>query len=76
MSVSEEFKSPAVSALRRAIVEIKQRCSVIGLANIYYLKLLSATKGTLSRWSRLHLQSLEPINTDCARVVCYGPFSL
>jgi hypothetical protein len=32
--------------------------------------------GTLSRWSRLHLQSLAPINPHSARVVGYGPFSL
>jgi hypothetical protein len=32
--------------------------------------------GTLSRWSKLHLQSLTPINPHWARVVGYGPFSL
>jgi hypothetical protein len=48
---------------RRAIGEAKQRSqwSVIGwVTKIYYLKLLRATEGTLSRWSRLHLQSLVP----------------
>jgi hypothetical protein len=48
---------------RRAIAEAKQRSqwSVIGWVNkIYYLKLLHASEGTLSRWSRLHLQSLAP----------------
>jgi hypothetical protein len=29
---------------------------------IYYLKLFRASEGTLSRWSRLHLQSLTPTN--------------
>jgi hypothetical protein len=36
---------------------------------MYYLELLRASEGTLSRWSQLHLQSLAP-------VVGYGPFSL
>jgi hypothetical protein len=35
-----------------------------------------ASKGTWSRWSRLHLQSLAPTNPHRARVVGYGPFSL
>jgi hypothetical protein len=38
--------------------------------------LLRASEGTLSRWSRLHLQSLAPTNPHWARVVGYGPFSL
>jgi hypothetical protein len=64
----------AVSALRRAIAEVKQRWSVIGWVT---KKLLSrASEGTLSRWSQLHLQSLAPTNTHWARVVGYGPFSL
>jgi hypothetical protein len=41
-----------------------------------YLELLRASEGTLSRWSRLHLQSLAPTNPHSARVVGYGPFSL
>jgi hypothetical protein len=32
-----------------------------GVTKIYYLELLRASEGTLSRWSRLHLQSLAPI---------------
>jgi hypothetical protein len=64
---------------RRAIAEFKQRWSVIGspihwwdgLPKIYYLELLSASEGTLSRWSRLQMQSLAPTNP-----VGYGPFSL
>jgi hypothetical protein len=43
---------------------------------IYYLDLLRASEGTLSRWSRLHLQSLVLTNPHWARVVGYGPFSL
>jgi hypothetical protein len=40
-------------------------------------KLLSrASEGTLSRWSRLHLQSLKHTNPHWARVVGYGLFSL
>jgi hypothetical protein len=30
------------------------------VTKIYYLKLFRASEGTLSRWSRLHLQSLAP----------------
>jgi hypothetical protein len=36
---------------------------------------LRASEGTLSRWSRLHLQSLAPNNPHWARVVSYGLFS-
>jgi hypothetical protein len=48
---------------QRAIAEAKQRSqrSVIGwVTKIYYLELLLASEGTLSRWSRLHLLSLAP----------------
>jgi hypothetical protein len=47
---------PAVSALRCTIAEVKQRWSVIGwvIKKSYYLELLRASEGTLSRWSRLH----------------------
>jgi hypothetical protein len=53
----EDFDGPA----RRAITEAKQRSqrSAIGwVTKIYYLELLRASEDTLSRWSRLHLQSL------------------
>jgi hypothetical protein len=50
--------------------------SLDGWPKIYYLELLRASEGTLSRWFRLHLQSLPPINSHWARVVGYGPFSL
>jgi hypothetical protein len=42
----------------------------------YHLELLRASEGTLSRWSRLHLQLLAPTNPHWASVVGYGPFSL
>jgi hypothetical protein len=42
---------------------------------MYYLELLRASEGTLSRWSRLYLQSLVT-NPHWARAVGYGPFSL
>jgi hypothetical protein len=44
--------------------------------SFYYLELLRASEGTLSRWSRLHLQSLAPTNPHWARVAGYDPFSL
>jgi hypothetical protein len=49
--------------MARAIAEAKQRSqrSAIGwVTKIYYLGLLRASEGTLSRWSQLHLQSLAP----------------
>jgi hypothetical protein len=62
---------------RRAIVEGKQRWSVIGwITKMYYLTLLRASEGTLSRWSRLHLQLLAPTNPHWARVKVYGPYYL
>jgi hypothetical protein len=62
--------------LPRAIAEVKQHWSVIGwVTNIYYLE-LRTSEGTLSRWSRLHLQLLAPINPHWALVVVYGVFSL
>jgi hypothetical protein len=43
---------------------------------MYYVKLLRASEGTLSRWSRLHLQSLAFTNPHWAGVVGYGLFPL
>jgi hypothetical protein len=37
--------------------------SLDGCPKIYYLELLHASEGTLSGWSRLHLQSLAPTNS-------------
>jgi hypothetical protein len=58
--------------MRRAIAEVKQRWSVIGWVTKMYLELLRASQGTLSRWPRLYLQSLEPH----LGVVGYDSFSL
>jgi hypothetical protein len=58
---------PRGQSARRAIAEAKQRSqrSVIGqVTKIYYFELLRASEGTLSRWSRLHLQSLAPISVS------------
>jgi hypothetical protein len=41
-----------------------------------YHELLHASEGTLSRWSRLHMQSLAPTNLHWASVLVYSPFSL
>jgi hypothetical protein len=49
--------------------------SLDGWPKIYYLELLRALEGTLSRWSQ-HLQSLALTNLHWARVEGYGPFSL
>jgi hypothetical protein len=57
----EELDGPAVSA-RRVIAEAKQRSQRLDIGwvtKIYYVELLRA-KGTLSHWSRLHLQALAP----------------
>jgi hypothetical protein len=52
---------PSGQCTQRAIAEAKHRSSrsVIGwVIKIYYLEVLLASEGTLSCWSRLHLQSL------------------
>jgi hypothetical protein len=50
--------------------------SLDGWPKIYYLEILRVLEGTLSRWSRLHLQSLALKNPHWACVVGYGSFSL
>ncbi|RVE41254.1 hypothetical protein evm_014099 [Chilo suppressalis] len=63
-------------ACSAAVVELKQlsQWSDIGwVTKNYDLELLRASEGTLSRWSRLHLQSLAPTNPHWARVVGHGP---
>jgi hypothetical protein len=50
--------------------------SLDGWPKIYYFELLRVSKGSLSRWSRLHLQSLAPTNPHGARVVSCNPFAL
>jgi hypothetical protein len=51
-----KLDSLAVSALRRAIAEVKQRWPVIGWVTKkkYYFELLRASEGMLSRWSQLY----------------------
>jgi hypothetical protein len=54
---------PRGQSARRAIAEAKlrsQRPAIGWVTKIYYIELLRASKGMLSRWSRLHLQSLTP----------------
>jgi hypothetical protein len=41
-----------------------------------FYNFLRTSVGTLSRWSRLHLQWFAPINKHWARVMGYSPFSL
>jgi hypothetical protein len=58
-----ELDGRAVSAL--GVRSRKQSTGLNGqscgwVTKIYYLELLRALEGTLSRWSRLHLQSLAP----------------
>jgi hypothetical protein len=74
--LTEELDGPAVSALRRAIAEVKQHWPVIGwVTKIYYLELLCYLEGTLSCWFWLHLQSSAPTNTGPAwRVMARSPY--
>jgi hypothetical protein len=58
---------PRSQRARRAFAEAKQRSqrSVIRwVTRIYYLEILRVLEGTLSRWSRLHLQSLAPTSVS------------
>jgi hypothetical protein len=50
--------------------------SLEGCPKICYFELFRASEGTLSRWSRLHLQSLASTNPHWDYVVGYSPFSL
>jgi hypothetical protein len=71
----EELNGTAVSALWRAIADVKQCWSVFEWVTKNLLsRALSCSEGTLRRWFRLHLQSLAPTNPHWARVVVYGPF--
>jgi hypothetical protein len=59
----QELYGHAFSALWRPIVKLSGvGQSLDGWPKIYYQELLRVSDGTLSRWSRLHLQSLAPIN--------------
>jgi hypothetical protein len=69
---AKELESPAIRALgirSRKLSNVLKGQSSDKLPIIYYLELLRATECTLSRWSRLHLQSLAHNNPHCARVV-------
>jgi hypothetical protein len=55
---------------------LRKYCTISIIILFSYLELLRAFEGTLSRWSRLHLQSLAPTIPHWARVVSYGPFFL
>jgi hypothetical protein len=67
---TKEHDGPAVNALRRAIPEVKQRWSVIGWGTKNVLpRAPPCFRRPLSRWCRLHLQSLaltSPIRTGPA----------
>jgi hypothetical protein len=69
----EELNGPAVSGLRRAIAEVKQRWSVIGCVT---KNVLSRTPPCFGR----HVKPLVPVafalDPHWPRVVGYGPFSL
>jgi hypothetical protein len=66
VTVSKQYRGARWSSghcTRRAIAEAKHRSQwpVLGwVTKIYYLELFRASEGTLSHWSRLHLQSLAP----------------
>jgi hypothetical protein len=68
MMVKEELDGPAVSAL--GVRSLKLSSVHKGMdgrgwkTKNFYLQLLRASKGTLSCWSRLHLQSLAPTSVQ------------
>jgi hypothetical protein len=51
---NEELDGPAVGAITEA-KQRSQRSVIVWVTKIYYLELLRASEGTLSRWSGLHL---------------------
>jgi hypothetical protein len=65
-----------ITIVRNIYTEELEEHSLDGWPKMNYLELVRASGGTLSRWSRLHLQLLTPTNPHWARVVCYGSFSL
>jgi cellulose synthase/poly-beta-1,6-N-acetylglucosamine synthase-like glycosyltransferase len=71
---SSMLRSVCFSGQSRKLSNVVQ--SLDGWQKNYNLELLRASEATLSRWFRLHLQSLAPTNPHRARVVDYGPFSL
>jgi hypothetical protein len=60
----------------RSVGVRSRKLSDVGQSLDGHLKLLRASEGTLSRWSRLHLQSLASTKPHWTRMVGYGPFSL
>jgi hypothetical protein len=50
--------------------------SLDGWPKIYYIELLRASEGTLSRWSRLYLQLLTPTNMHLDCVMGWDQLSL
>jgi hypothetical protein len=76
---AEELDSPVVSALgmrSRKLSNALNGQSWDGVTKTLSSQAPPCFGRHLSRWSRLHLQSLAPTNTHWARVVGYGPFSL
>jgi hypothetical protein len=66
------IKNKKLDGVVRALGVRRSQRSVIGwVTKIDYLELLRASEGTLSRWSRLHLQSFVP--TTVSRKVYVRP---
>jgi hypothetical protein len=64
-------------ALRSVLFGVLSRkLSNVGQSLDRWKKFTISNSSTLSRWSRLHLQSLVPTNLHWASVVCYGPLFL
>jgi hypothetical protein len=53
-------RGPRDQCARRAIAEAKQRSQWSVMGWVTEILLLRSSEGTLSHWSRLHLQSLVP----------------
>jgi hypothetical protein len=62
--------------LTASIVEKRKLILIVKKLLFFSLELLHPSEGTLSCWSRLHLQSLAPTNPHWAPVVGYAPFFL
>jgi hypothetical protein len=77
MIVLDELDGPELSAVRRAIAEVKQHWSVVGWVTQNLLSQAPPCFGMhVKQLALLHLQSLTPTNPHWAGVVGYGPFSL
>jgi hypothetical protein len=66
-NVNLELNDLAIASLGVRSRKLSNVRPVIGwVTKIYYLEFLRASEGTLSRWSRLHLQSfVSPPSTTC-----------